>query len=334
MTLMLRKLFRAKKHQIVVLMYHRIAAPKTDPWQLAVTSENFEQHLEVLKKYHKVISIQELTKQIVNNKIEANSVCITFDDAYSDNYLYAKPLLEKYSFPAAFFVPTNYISQQKLFWWDELEMLILHSPKLPSEISIYLNGSHFQFKIEQEVLTEEDWRKHTSWKWPDTPPTKRCELYLKLWEKLRPLPYDEITVVMEELKRWAGYETDQSGNNYAMNSQQLTHLSNQSLLSLGIHTHTHPALDCHSKSIQQQEIKKCKDNLEQHYFKKINAIAYPYGCFDKTTLTVAAELKITIGFTTRPEAITSSSLPLCLGRFQVVNWPGNDFKKQLENWFK
>jgi len=106
-------------------MYHRIADLTNDPWQLTVSPDNFEQQLKVLQTKYKLISVRELLTHLTKKSIPSTTVCITFDDGYSDNYLAAKPLLEMYNCPAVFFVSTQYVNQQKSFWWDELERIIL-----------------------------------------------------------------------------------------------------------------------------------------------------------------------------------------------------------------
>ncbi|MEJ7830493.1 MAG: hypothetical protein WKF91_19950, partial [Segetibacter sp.] len=72
-------------------MYHRIADINRDPWQLAVTPEHFEQNLTLLQKKFNVITVSELVEQLNNKSITSDSVCLTFDDGYADNYLFAKP---------------------------------------------------------------------------------------------------------------------------------------------------------------------------------------------------------------------------------------------------
>ncbi len=42
---------------------------------------------------------------------------LTFDDGYYNN-LRALPVLEEYKVPALFFISTNHVQRNKLFWWD------------------------------------------------------------------------------------------------------------------------------------------------------------------------------------------------------------------------
>ena len=52
------------EHRAIILMYHRIAELESDIWDIAVTAENFEQHLHILKQNKNVISLKELLKSI------------------------------------------------------------------------------------------------------------------------------------------------------------------------------------------------------------------------------------------------------------------------------
>jgi hypothetical protein len=78
-------------------MYHRIDHVDSDPWELTVSPENFEDQLQVLTKRYRVVPVNELSAQLGKGAIRHKSICLTFDDGYRDNYLYAKPLLESTS---------------------------------------------------------------------------------------------------------------------------------------------------------------------------------------------------------------------------------------------
>ena len=64
MARLLSKLARRIEHyrtpRALVLMYHRVAEPRLDSWELAVSPAHFEQQLRVLRQYGPVIGAGEL----------------------------------------------------------------------------------------------------------------------------------------------------------------------------------------------------------------------------------------------------------------------------------
>ena len=326
----LRHLFQPKA---LVLMYHRIAELKADPWQLAVSPANFEQHLQVLKKAGSVISVKEMIASLENKAIPDNSICITFDDGYMDNYLAAQPLLERYQCPATFFIPTHYIGNKQQFWWDELENMLLHYPHLPANLSLQIGETLYNFDLGKDnVLTWAQIRKHESWVWPAPPPTRRCELYLNIWERIRPLPFNELQSVLKEIKNWASFKNVTDAGCFAMTHEQLLALGTHPFIDLGLHTETHPALSCHSKEVQHAEIAGNRKRLEGICAIPVETIAYPYGNYNATTLDVVKELGLRAAFTTTEKIVSNRTDPFQIGRFQVKNWDENNFKNRLDEW--
>lgn len=321
-------------HKAVVLMYHRIADVKYDPWQLSVSPANFEQQLKVLKDHFKVIPVSELIQQVHNNHIRKDAVCLTFDDGYADNYLAAKPLLEKYNCPATFFIASKYIGAASQFWWDELEDIMLGSSRLPSSLSLEINGDQYEFTISPGDLAPGQVEQQKAWQWPAPPPTDRCKLYLDIWEILLPLDYDVIKGTVDKIRLWANYGITPPEGKIPMSPLQLQKLTANDLFELGIHTDTHPALSFHPKAYQQNEIIKCRDYLEHHYRHTVNAVAYPYGRFNDLTVNVIKGEEIAAGFTTEGRIINRHADPYKLGRLQVNNWSGDHFKQQLKRWSK
>lgn len=141
----MKRIKYAFERRAIVLMYHNVNAFASDPWELAVSAENFEEHLLVLKKF-KVIAPADLVNKLASRTIDNRSVCLTFDDGYEDNFTHAKPLLEKYSSPAMFFISTHFIDGTEMFWWDELARIILATDVLPQEIRIQIEQKPFQYR--------------------------------------------------------------------------------------------------------------------------------------------------------------------------------------------
>lgn len=332
---MLHRIRKLLDKKAVVLMYHRIVQVDTDPWQLAVSPANFEEQLQVLRKSYQVIPLQDLIAQHARGIVSQGSVCITFDDGYSDNYLHAKPLLEKYRCPASFFLPVHFINRRQQFWWDELENILLRKAQLPAALTVNINHQSYVFELGNGgLLTPEQWQKHTSWAWPDLPPTKRCEVYLELWKQIRPLPLHEIEVVMRHVKSWAAMEAKFHELDLPMTQQQVEDIVRDPLFNLGIHTITHPDLSSHSIDVQHHEIAGCAAYLKTNYNQAVHTIAYPYGNYNSDTLSLVKEQQLAAAFTTQEKFITKRSDPHQLGRFHVKNWGGKDFEPRLKKWSK
>ena len=318
--------------KIVVLMYHRIDIAETDPWGLCVSPENFEQHLQVLKSEFNVIGTEELLRQVSAKRIIRNAVCITFDDGYADNFIHAKPLLQKYNCPATFFITTGLIGQQKQFWWDELGNMLLQTKQLPAFLSFKTGNEIFEHHLSEPLLTTEMRRLHKQWKYHEEPPTDRCKLYLKIWERLVPLSYDEIITVMGTLKKWVSANLLEDKRSFPMNDFQLNQLKVDPLFSFGMHTITHPDLSTKKSISQLKEIDRSKYALEKNYGIKTNMLAYPYGRYNQSTIDVVCRLKIAACFTTDQETVNADTDMKMLGRFQAFNWKGEFFKKQIGGW--
>lgn len=117
--------YLSPRYVVPILMYHRFGYAEGS--SLYVTPENFKKQLAYLKSRHyNVISLDELVTGIIRDKeFPHNTVVITIDDGYQDNYTYAYPLLKKYGFPAIIFLEAGRISTREgyLTWEEVREML-------------------------------------------------------------------------------------------------------------------------------------------------------------------------------------------------------------------
>ena len=90
----------------LILGYHRIAGEDWDPFSLSVAPGHFAEHLDVLRRHARPLSVGQLVRGIEHGRLPPASVAVTFDDGYADNLSRAKPLLEGYGIPATMFVTT------------------------------------------------------------------------------------------------------------------------------------------------------------------------------------------------------------------------------------
>ena len=111
-------------YEPAILMYHSVGYPEDHPGPY-VTPAVFEHQMEFLKAHHyRVLPLAELVSEIKSGKkIPMETVAITFDDGYLDNFKNAFPVLKKMDFPATIFMITGNIGREN--WLSEEDLRIL-----------------------------------------------------------------------------------------------------------------------------------------------------------------------------------------------------------------
>lgn len=316
----------------VILMYHRVEELDYDPWNLGVSPKNFEEHLKVLQKRKLGISLKAMTKRHQQNKLGSNSLTLTFDDGYGDNYRNAKPLLEKYAVPATFFIATAYINKKKEFWWDELENILFATPVLPDRLQVTALGGNYSWDLTNDDSlpnTYQDdiknWRVDVAFK------NSRQKAFLELWTLLKPLSSNQQEEIMAQLRKYTKQKP--RAHNFPMSSKQLLDLAENNLFCLGAHTCNHLSLPALNLENQSAEISGSIRALENLLGRQILTFAYPYGDISENTEKLLEEQHISVACTTESKAVSTSENRLALPRFQVLNWSGEEFDYQLNKWF-
>lgn len=108
-----------------ILRYQRVVDPETVPYPIPLSSyvrpETFEKQLRYLAKECRVVSLESLCRAIdAKDTIPDNTVVLTFDGGYVDQFGIAAPLLQRYNLTATFFAPTAYIGTRNYFWQDKI----------------------------------------------------------------------------------------------------------------------------------------------------------------------------------------------------------------------
>lgn len=100
-----------KHHIAIVLMYHRVNDGGDDP-DISVSTANFERQIAYLKKKYQIESLEDMLSACMRDvPMAKDTVAITFDDGFKDNFINAYPTLRKYSAPATIFMTTGWIGK-------------------------------------------------------------------------------------------------------------------------------------------------------------------------------------------------------------------------------
>ena len=316
-------------------MYHCVAEVDLDPWSLCVTPHHFAEHLKVLQKYAYPVSLQQLAQGHQDGNIPYRSVSVTFDDGYANNLHNAKPLLEQYNVPATVFVTTGYLGQNREFWWDELERLLLQPGRLPETLCLKLNGSTQQWELgEASYYSKEDYRRDRERRASERYPGSRLALYYSVWQQLRLLNEGERLKALSEITIWGNAEPGTRLTHRPLLPEELSTLAEGRLVEVGAHTVTHPFLPTRSSAFQQDEIQRSKVHLEAVLERRVTSFAYPFGYYTPETVKLVQAAGFTCACSCVEETVWQHSDCFQLPRFEVRNWNGQEFAKRLLRWFR
>jgi len=288
-----------QRRRVTILMYHRFSAT---PEPFKVSQNTFEQQIRFLKRKYNIIKFSDYVRCMTGklNSLPRNSLIITIDDGYEDNYLYAFPVLKKYNIPATIFLTTDFIFRQAWLWPNKLEYILKSSSK-----------SHFVFtinakKINLSVGSFEDWHRSQ----------------LTIFNELRK-PGVRINEVLDDLADFLNVDvpscvTEQFKPLYLDNIREMQ----QNHITFGSHTCSHPILSNLDKTTLIHELSDSKNELESALSTPVNVLCYPNGTkedFSKTVVDVAVKCGYKAGVTTIP----ATNNPICTNPFLLSRYSLN-----------
>ena len=104
-----------KRENLICLMYHNVF---TEIAPGIIGKDEFEAHMEYIRDM-RTFKMEEL--ESLNYKLPENSILVTFDDGYKNNYTNAFPILKKYNIKATIFLNTKYIGEDESYLnWNEI----------------------------------------------------------------------------------------------------------------------------------------------------------------------------------------------------------------------
>jgi peptidoglycan/xylan/chitin deacetylase (PgdA/CDA1 family) len=241
-----------------VLLYHRIAPPRADPWKLVVSPERFAEHMELLRSEYRPMPLVELVEAARRRQLPHRAVAVTFDDGYRDNLTAALPILEREDVPATVFVATRYVGAGAPFWWDELTALLLGRTSLPDPLDFVLDDGLRRF--------------HTRTR------SQRRTTHDGLQELLRRGGPTRVENVMTRLRELASLDGPADTRDASpMTLDELRRLARSDLIDIGAHTRTHTSVPALDSDIAREEVEGSAADLDLLLGRVPMSFAYPFG---------------------------------------------------------
>lgn len=270
----------APNRGMLVVNYHRIGTVEGNAFDDGVFSarpEEFEAQVAYLCRHFRVLSLTELIELSRDGcQFPERCALITFDDGYRDNVSLAFPALRKHGASAVFFVPTDYVENPRLTWWDHVAYIVKKTqrPTLALQtdppVTIDLTATSRRNAIFQVLRVYKTASKANK------------AGFLSQLEDSAEVQVDRVALGRELFMSWSDL-------------RQLV----DSGMSIGSHTHTHQILAQLSVADQRRELSVSRGMLQERLKQPIASVAYPEGALDKfteATKRLCKDLGYTAGF--------------------------------------
>ncbi len=279
----------------IALIYHRIAEPGSDPWDLAVSPANFNAHLEVARRHGHCVPFGELADRLEARDGPRRMIAFTFDDGYRDNLVSGAKALEAHDVPATVFVVSGMVGAGQDFWWDALARVFLEMPRLPETLEIVAGGKHHVWQLGPAAeCSPAELQALAGWSMlRDGPGHARQTVFLEVWGVLIELPLAAAEDGCEQVMAWAGADRAGPTSDHVMSAEEVAKLASGGLVEIGGHTRTHLPLNTADPQTALKEIAGCRADLAEMTGREILSFAYPFGRFSAETAALVREAGFT-----------------------------------------
>lgn len=237
-------------HQI--LIFHRVVR-QTDPLMPSeITRANFAKLLDYLHARFSIMTLSEAWRALQDGSIPPNSISITFDDGYRDNFTEARPLLVERGLTATFFIATAFLDGGRM-WNDTVWEIVRRLPDGQHDLTdlgldaIEIRDAASRTAAATQVISTIKFRA----------PSERQSIVDTLADGVAGLP-DDLMMTSDQVR--------------AMHAEGME---------IGGHTRTHPILEVLDDDIAFSEIRDGKNDLESILQAPVRVFAYPNGRYGR-----------------------------------------------------
>jgi peptidoglycan/xylan/chitin deacetylase (PgdA/CDA1 family) len=287
---------RAKPFSFVVV-YHRVVAARAVGCpgfdiERGIPASVFERQMRFLLRHFSAVK----ASRIQHNLGREIQFAVTLDDGYEDNYLVAAPILKKLGIPATFYVVSDFVGSDRLFWWEQVAAMMRATAGTELDLARILLDSNRIDEVARvlPIRTEQD----------------LSQAYETLCSCIRKGRHADIPSQLKHLAEYLDVEIPEQGRPYRlMNWDQLNELVRQGF-DIGGHTASHCNVVGTDVSLLQRELIESVNTIEAKLDTPVESFAYPYGVFEPSSKPVAKLLAMTnckVAFTTVKGVIDKDS---------------------------
>lgn len=285
----LRRLFRARRRGIPVLMFHNVGhPPETEylPDHMKVSEGRLETLLRQLRRSgYRTLTVSQIRAELEAGRTPHDVIGLTFDDGYRDNHDVLLPILRKHDATATIYVQTGPM-QGKLNWLHHYFWVLAKVG--PQEL-----GRQLAEHVEKAHLAD-DLRRLPGG-------DVEAEYEMKRLLKYQ-IGAEERDAVLARIFADMGGDDAELARSVYMGPDECRALD-EAGVEIGAHTVNHLILSSLDATKQRLEIEGSLRALESWLGHGVPSFAYPYGRawdYDEETLAILDELGFQSAITAMP----------------------------------
>ncbi len=297
---------RAANFVALVVTYHRIAPPggRGEPPLFGVERglpvDVFEAQLRFLLRHFTPLPASEIAAE---NQRAVLRFAVTFDDGYDDNRTLAAPVLTRLGIPATFYLTTDFIESDRLFWWEQLGELLRGARATALHLKDVAPQLARRFALPQTL--------------PLGGFSEREQAHWWISMALMRTPPVEIPALLQKLAAAAEAPLRSEGRAAPLLSWEGVRRLARDGFELGAHTLSHANLGLLSEVEIENEVLGSIERVAREIDRPVLSFAYPYGGSEhrsEAARRAVAKGGCRVAFTTGGAAFGPGSDPLFLPR--------------------
>lgn len=289
----------------------------------------FRKQVEYLKHNFNVVTMEDVLDSISGRKkLKDNSVLLTFDDGYIDNYTFALPILEDLGVQGSFFIPGKTFVTHQLLDVNKIHFILACASEcelltdLKDKMSYY-RGKEYDFPEVNELY--EQYATPSRWDSKDIVFVKRM-LQTVLPERLRNIISSEL------FEKYVGVPEERFAAELYMTEDQIRVMKNHGM-HIGIHGYDHYWLANLPEEQMKNDINMALEALGEFIDRDAWVMCYPKGSYSQSVVDYIEKKGAKIGLTVNHGvADLSEDRALLLPRLDCNDFPPKSDKyKEYSN---
>ena len=281
---------------VPILTYHSIGCSDNSFFPVLPPTV-FEEQIRYLSKRFRLITLQTLMSALSSGVVPKESLVLTFDDGYKDNFTVALPILKQYGAVGTLFLTTNCIGTGLPLWTDVF-------------------GALFQETTVKSLY----WRfgKPETFSW--TCSQEKILAFKTIKNLIKTLPEDRKIEVLADIEEQLGSASSFNWSQRMLDWDEVRIL-HEAGIEIGGHTSSHPILSRISEEQVYRELSDSKNSIEDKIQAPVTSLAYPNGTindYNEEIQRIAEEVGYRSACTTIDGVVTSSSSLFALPRLYTT----------------